>query len=47
MFLNTWNSPGLEINDMGFMRQGDRIFNVAWTGYNFTEPFSIFRSVKP
>lgn len=46
LFMNTWNSPGLEINDMGFSRQSDRILNVAWTGYNFIEPFSIFRSLN-
>jgi hypothetical protein len=46
LFMNTWSSPGLETNDMGFMRQADRMLNVLWTGYNFTEPFSIFRSVN-
>ncbi len=46
LFMNTWTSPGLEINDMGFSRQADQILNVAWTGYNFIEPFSIFRSLN-
>ncbi|MEE4115823.1 MAG: DUF5916 domain-containing protein [Marinilabiliaceae bacterium] len=46
LFMNTWSSPGLEINDMGYSRQSDRILNVAWTGYNFTEPFSIFRGLN-
>jgi hypothetical protein len=46
LFMNTWTSPELEINDMGFFRSADRILNVAWTGYNFIEPFSIFRSVN-
>jgi hypothetical protein len=27
------------------MRQADWFINVLWTGYNFTEPFSIFRSL--
>ena len=45
-FLNTWKSPGLEINDMGYMREADMILNVLWTGYSFTEPFSIFRSLN-
>ena len=45
LFLNTWKNPGLEINDMGFMREADRIFNVLWSGYSFTEPFGIFRSL--
>jgi hypothetical protein len=46
LFMNTWSSPGLEINDMGYSRQSDRILNVAWTGYNFIEPFSIFRNLS-
>lgn len=46
LFMNTWSSPELEINDMGFSRSADRILNVAWTGYNFNEPFSIFRSIN-
>ena len=46
LLLSNWKSPGLELNDMGFMRQADWIINVLWTGYNFTEPFSIFRSLN-
>lgn len=45
IFLNTWKSPKMEINDMGFMREADNMINVLWTGYNWTEPFSIFRSL--
>ena len=45
LFMNTWKNPGLELNDMGYMREADRILNVLWTGYNFTEPFGIFRSI--
>jgi hypothetical protein len=46
MFLNTFKSPGLELNDMGYMQRADNILNVVWTGYNFTEPFSIFRRLN-
>lgn len=46
LFLNVFKSPGLELNDMGYMRQADNMLNVFWTGYNFTEPFSIFRSLR-
>jgi hypothetical protein len=46
LFLNIFKSPGLEFNDMGYMRQADNILNVVWTGYNFTEPFSIFRDLN-
>lgn len=38
-----WRSPGLELNDVGFMRQADRILQYTWAGYRVTEPFSIFR----
>jgi hypothetical protein len=44
-FMNIFKSPGLELNDMGYMQQADYILNVFWTGYNFSEPFSIFRSL--
>lgn len=46
IFMNTWKSPGLEINDLGYMREADVILNVLWTGYNFTEPFGIFRNLS-
>lgn len=46
LFMNVFKSPGLELNDMGYMRQADHILNVIWTGYSFTEPFSIFRSAN-
>ncbi|MBT3384066.1 MAG: carbohydrate binding family 9 domain-containing protein [Prolixibacteraceae bacterium] len=39
----SWKSPGLELNDIGFAQQVDRILQVLWSNYNFYEPFSIFR----
>lgn len=45
LFMNVFKSPGLELNDMGYMRQADHMLNVIWTGYSFTEPFSIFRNL--
>jgi hypothetical protein len=41
-----WRSPGLELNDLGFMRQADRIMQWSWVGYRITEPFSIFRRLN-
>jgi hypothetical protein len=38
-----WKSPGLELNDIGYMRQADNIFQVFWAGYRIYKPFSIFR----
>jgi len=46
LFMNTFKSPGVELNDMGYMQLSDNVLNVLWTGYNFTEPFSIFRSLR-
>ncbi|MDW7760796.1 MAG: DUF5916 domain-containing protein [Acidobacteriota bacterium] len=40
----TWRSPGLELNDMGFLRGADSIMQFFWLGYRITEPFFFFRS---
>lgn len=42
----TWRTPGLDLNDMGFLRQSDVIQQVVWGGYRIWEPFSIFRSLN-
>ncbi|MFQ5791785.1 MAG: DUF5916 domain-containing protein, partial [Acidobacteriota bacterium] len=42
----TWRSPGLELNDVGFLRTADRILQWSWLGYRVWEPFSIFRSLN-
>jgi len=41
-----WRSPGLELNDMGYIRQGDIIQQVLWAGYEIWEPVGIFRSLN-
>jgi hypothetical protein len=41
----TWRSPGLELNDMGYMRRANSIFQFVWAGYRITEPVFIFRSI--
>lgn len=41
-----WRSPGLELNDMGYIRQADIIQQVIWGGYEIWEPFGIFRSFE-
>jgi len=46
LFMSIIKTPSLELNDMGYMQLSDNILNVLWTGYNFTEPFSIFRSLR-
>ena len=45
-FSTTWRSPGLELNDAGFLRQADRIMQSAWAGYRITNPVSIFNRLN-
>lgn len=40
-----WRSPGLELNDAGFLRAADKIMVWGIVGYRITEPFGIFRSI--
>jgi hypothetical protein len=42
----TWRSPGLELNDIGFLNTADEINHVSWMGYRFPKAFSIFRSLR-
>ncbi len=39
-------SPGLELNDQGYLRIADIIKQTAWIGYEIWEPFSVFRKVN-
>jgi hypothetical protein len=41
----TWRSPGLELNDMGYLRNADVIMQFGWMGYRITKPFGIFRRI--
>ncbi|MCB0593492.1 MAG: carbohydrate binding family 9 domain-containing protein [Lewinellaceae bacterium] len=41
-----WRSPGLEINDIGFMRNADEINHFYWMGYRLNDPFSVFRNMS-
>lgn len=42
----TWRSPGLELNDIGFLNTADQIYYAQWVGYRFPKPFGIFRSFR-
>ncbi|NIM89786.1 MAG: hypothetical protein GTO17_02435 [Candidatus Aminicenantes bacterium] len=42
----TWRSPGLELNDMGYLRRADAIMQWVWGNYRIAKPFSIFREVS-
>ncbi len=39
----TWRSPGLELNDVGFLRQADVFMQNSWFGYRSEKPGWIFR----
>ena len=41
-----WSSPGLELNDAGFMSQTDQIVNRSSLQYRITNPTKIFRSLN-
>jgi len=40
----SWLSPGLELNDIGYLRDTDRIGQVLWLGYTSPQPKGILRS---
>lgn len=40
----TWRTPGLELNDLGFMREADEIQNYFGLTYSSLKPFGGFRS---
>ena len=46
MFAAMWKSPGLELNDVGYLRSTDEIIEVFWSGYKFTKPKGIMRSAN-
>lgn len=41
----TWRSPGLELNDVGYIRNADTIMQWIWAQYRITDPFSIFNAI--
>ncbi len=42
----TWRSPGLELNDIGYLRQADDILNYVWGGYRLFNPLGILRNAR-
>lgn len=40
----TWRSPGLELNDIGYLRSADRIMQWTWANYRVWKPVAIFKS---
>ncbi|NEU07879.1 carbohydrate binding family 9 domain-containing protein [Flavihumibacter sp. R14] len=42
----TTRSPGLELNDIGFLLTTNEINHFTWAGLQFLKPFSIFREAR-
>jgi hypothetical protein len=42
----TWRSPGLELNDIGFLLAANEINHFAWGSYNLEQPYAIFRNTR-
>ncbi len=41
-----WRSPGLELNDIGYLRNANEINQFSWVGYNLRNPFSVFNRMS-
>jgi hypothetical protein len=39
-----WKTPGLELNDIGYLREADQLLLVLWAQYKVWEPKSFYRS---
>lgn len=42
----TWRSPGLELNDIGFLLSSEQIDFFAWGARRWQQPFGIFRRLQ-
>jgi len=42
----TLRSPGLELNDIGFMLTANEINHFTWSGFHFQKPVAIFRTAR-
>jgi hypothetical protein len=41
-----WKTPGLELNDMGYLREADQMLQVLWLNYRIWDPKSFYRSIN-
>ena len=42
----TWRSPGLDLNDIGFLQNTEQISYFGWLQRRWLQPFGIFRSLR-
>ncbi|HZM13891.1 MAG TPA: DUF5916 domain-containing protein, partial [Bacteroidales bacterium] len=45
IYLSAWKSPGLELNDIGYMRVADQYIGALVFNYSIYKPFSIFNQM--
>ena len=45
-FLAWWLTPGIDVNDMGFMQRSDAFSQTTWANYIIYKPFSVFRNMN-
>ena len=41
-----WKTPGLELNDIGYLRETDQMLQVLWVNYRIWDPKSFYRSIN-
>jgi hypothetical protein len=46
IYLSAWKSPGLELNDIGYLRIADQYIGVLVFNYSIYKPFSIFNQMN-
>lgn len=46
IYLAAWKSPGLELNDIGYMRVADQFLGVGVISYSINKPFSVFNRMS-
>lgn len=46
IYLAAWKSPGLELNDIGYMRVADQFLGVGVINYSINKPFSVFNRMS-
>jgi hypothetical protein len=41
-----WRSPGISLNDIGYLRNADKVLQVAKLEYKWTKPTNLYRSIE-
>jgi len=45
LVMGIWRTPGLELNDLGYMRQADQLIQVFWAQYRTLKPYGKLREL--